>query len=130
MQTHSCKRTHTHTHTHANVHTHRFKTCFNHVLPRDIVQSKLLLTEGMAEYARATPPSSHKGHMHCIVHYPRCVEALGPLNGCTMLSDERRNKVRVRVTSFPVVVFLEKGRVVTWDTLPACTHTNPWSRCS
>ena len=47
----------------------------------------------MSEFAKATPPSSHKSHMHQIVHYARCVKALGPLNGCTMLSDERRNKV-------------------------------------
>ena len=47
----------------------------------------------MSLFAKATPPSAHKSHMHQVVHYPRCVDALGPLNGCTMFSDERRNKV-------------------------------------
>ena len=73
----------------------RYKTCFHHVFPRDIVESKLLLPEGMSQFGKATPASTHKSHMHNIVHYPRCVNALGPLNGCTMLSDERRNKVSV-----------------------------------
>ena len=71
----------------------RYKTCFNHVRARDIVVAELILTEGMSEYAKATPPSLNKSHMHHVVHYPRCVNLFGPLNGCTMLSDERRNKV-------------------------------------
>lgn len=77
---------------------HRYQTCFHHVLPKDLVDSKLLLPEGMSEFAKATPPSTHKSHMHQIVHYPRCVHKLGPLNGCTMLSDERRNKVRTETS--------------------------------
>ena len=80
--------------------THRYKTCLHHVRRGDIIAAKLLLPEGLAEYAKATPPSSHKSHMHHVVHYARCVDALGPLNGCTMLSDERRNKVSLAPRSF------------------------------
>ena len=70
-----------------------YRTCFNHVFQDDIKLSKSHITEGLSEFAQATPPSSHKSHLHHIVHYPACVDLLGPLSGQWLFGDERRNKV-------------------------------------
>ena len=80
---------------HHVIHTtsNRYRTCFNHVFQEDIVLSKSLIPEGLSEFERATPASSHKSHVHQIVHYPRCVDLLGSLSGQWMFGDERRNKV-------------------------------------
>ena len=66
--------------------------------------AELLLAEGMSEYCKATPPSSHKTHMHHIIHYARCCDLFGPLNGFNMLSDERRNKVTLTLTTHLTIV--------------------------
>ena len=79
------------------IHTtsNRYGTCFNHVFPADMDLSKSLITEGLSEFEHAAPPSSHKSHVHHIVHYPRSVDLLGSLSGQWMFGDERRNKVHL-----------------------------------
>ena len=71
----------------------RYRTCFNHIFQGDLKVAKLKITEGLSEFAQATPPSSHKSHLHQVVHYPRSVDLLGSLSGQWMFGDERRNKV-------------------------------------
>ena len=71
----------------------RYRTCFNHVFPDDHKLSKSKITEGLSEFEHATPPSSHKSHLHQVVHYPECVDLLGSLSGQWLFGDERRNKV-------------------------------------
>lgn len=73
--------------------SNRYRTCFNHIFQGDLKVAKLKITEGLSEFAQATPPSSHKSHLHQMVHYPRCVDLLGSLSGQWMFGDERRNKV-------------------------------------
>ena len=70
-----------------------YKTCFHHVYEDDVERAELLIPEGLSELEWTTPPSFSKSHSHHIVHYPRCVRLLGPLNGQWMFGDERRNKV-------------------------------------
>ena len=73
--------------------SNRYRTCFNHVFQDDHTLSKSKITEGLSDFEHATPPSSHKSHLHQIVHYPECVDWLGSLSGQWMFGDERRNKV-------------------------------------
>ena len=73
--------------------SNRYQTCSNHVLDGDIERSELLISEGLSEFGKEVPPSTMKSHAHHIVHYPRCVDFLGPLNGQWLFGDERRNKV-------------------------------------
>ena len=73
--------------------TKGYRTCFHHVLKDDVQRAELLIPEGLSELELTTPPSASKSHAHHIVHYPRCVDLLGPLSGQWMFGDERRNKV-------------------------------------
>ena len=73
--------------------THGYGTCINHVFTADVELCKELVPEALSEFERATLPSSHKSHVHQIVHYPKCVDLLGSLSGQWMFGDERRNKV-------------------------------------
>lgn len=51
------------------------------------------MPESLSELEREMPESSMKPHVHPMVHYPKCVQTLGPLTLCWILGDERRNKV-------------------------------------
>lgn len=75
-------------------------TCFHHISTQDLKLATLLVPESMSEYAKVTPPSCGRSHMHQIVHYPRCVDLFGSLSVCWMFGDERRNKVMLLV--FPL----------------------------
>ena len=71
-------------------------TCFHHISRSDFESANRLVPESMSEYAKVTPPSCKRSHMHPIVHYPRSVDLFGSLSGCWMFGDERRNKVSHR----------------------------------
>ena len=70
-----------------------YKTCFNHVFPRDINKARLLMPESLSEFANATSTSTQKSHLHHFVHYPDSVDTFGNLEAYWMCGDERRNKV-------------------------------------
>ena len=68
-------------------------TCFHHISREDLALATRLIPESMSEYAKVTPPSAKRSHMHQIVHYPWSVDLFGSLSGSWMFTDERRNKV-------------------------------------
>lgn len=78
----------------------KWKTCLHHVSMSDVRLSQRLIPEAMSEYEHETAPSLQRSHMHQFVHYPKCVDKMGSLNGCWMFSDERRNKVSVCLFCF------------------------------